>query len=208
MYIQTHICLQNFRNSYILASEKTKEAIVIDPAGIDKNLIKKIENSGCSFVAILLTSPRSIHANPIKTLSRIYPINVYSATHNLKEYNTIPSDLTSIPVQADVPFTLLQQLIHPISISSHGMHTIVYRIGECLFTGDVLGAGNIGEPVSSFAMALLKEEIQQRLLHLPANTLIFPASGPPSTVAAEIHTNPYLQETQNLYLKDNQEVPQ
>ena len=187
MQILVHICLETFRNSYIIASPETREAIIIDPAGIDTRLIELIENNRYQLKGILLTSQRNIHDRPVRTLRKIYPVDVYCIHGESK-------DVPVIPIQPDQTLSLLGFAILPVSMSSFGMNTVAYSIGECLFSGDVLSAGLIGEPTSSFAMALLKTEIQEKLLTLPANTMVFPAHGPPSTIEAETRTNPYLQE--------------
>lgn len=187
MQILVHICLETFRNSYIIASPTTREAIIIDPAGIDTRLIELIENNHYLLKGVMLTSQRDVHERPVLTLRKIYPVDIYCIRGESK-------GLPITPIQPDQTLSLLGFSILPISMSSFGMNTVAYSIGECLFSGDALSAGLIGEPTSSFAMALLKAEIQEKLLTLPANTMVFPAHGPPSTIEAEIQTNPYLQE--------------
>ncbi len=197
MFIHTHICLQSFRNSYLIASKKTREAIIIDPAGIDVRLIETIESNNYLLKAAMLTTPRTLHERPIKTLRRIYPVQLFCVNHQIEDNDLKNMEIN--PILPDQEFELLSAQIKPIAMSSHGIQTVVYQIGECLFTGDVLGAGNIGEPISSFAMALLKIEIQEKLMTLPSHTLIFPANGPPSTIEAELRTNPYLQEAHDPF---------
>lgn len=189
MQILNHICLDTFRNSYIIACPETLEAIIIDPAGIDTRLIELIEHNKYQLRGALLTSPRSLHERSVRTLRKIYPISLFCT-------NTETNEIPSTPIQPDQPMALLGFTITPISMSSYSMHTVMYKIGECIFSGEVLSAGRLGEPTSSYAMALLRAEIQEKLLSLPGNTIIFPAHGPPSTVEAELRTNPFLQEEQ------------
>lgn len=188
MQILSHICLETFRNAYIIVSDKSHEALMVDPAGIDIRLIEQIEKKRYSLKSILLTSPRALHNRPVKTLKKIYPVDIYCVKpemHHIDAYG----------IEPDEELRLQDFNILPISMPSYNMHTVVYQIGECIFTGDVLKAGKIGEPTSSFALALLKAEIQEKILSLPYSTMIFPAQGPPSTIEAEIRTNPYLQES-------------
>jgi glyoxylase-like metal-dependent hydrolase (beta-lactamase superfamily II) len=62
-----------------------------------------------------------------------------------------------------------------------------------VFTGDTLFAGGIGRfdfPGGSHETLL--ESIHKRLLVLPPETVVYPGHGPPSTVAEEARTNPFL----------------
>ena len=62
-----------------------------------------------------------------------------------------------------------------------------------VFTGDTLFAGGIGR--SDFpggSHETLLESIRKRLLALPPETAVYPGHGPPSTVAEEARSNPFL----------------
>jgi hydroxyacylglutathione hydrolase len=62
-----------------------------------------------------------------------------------------------------------------------------------VFTGDTLFAGGIGRtdfPGGSHETLL--ESIRKRLLVLPPETVVYPGHGPPSTVAEEARSNPFL----------------
>ncbi|AFG37713.1 hypothetical protein [Spirochaeta africana] len=192
MQVITHICLETFRNSYLIANPDTKEAIIIDPAGIDTRLIDRIENNHFVLKAAVLTSPRSLHERPLRTLRRIYPVEVFCTQQDV-------GDVEITRMRPDYPVSLLGFSVEPISMSAYSMNTVLLQIGECLFTGDILSAGTIGDPPSSFAVALLKTEILERLHTMPPATIVLPAHGPPTTIEAELRTNPYLQdEQQNL----------
>jgi len=65
--------------------------------------------------------------------------------------------------------------------------------GPVVFTGDTLFAGDIGRtdfPGGSHETLL--ESIHKRLLVLPPETVVYPGHGPPSTVAEEARSNPFL----------------
>ncbi len=65
--------------------------------------------------------------------------------------------------------------------------------GPVVFTGDTLFAGGIGRtdfPGGSHETLL--ESIRKRLLVLPPETVVYPGHGPPSTVAEEARSNPFL----------------
>ena len=63
------------------------------------------------------------------------------------------------------------------------------------FVGDVLFAGGVGRtdlPNSGGSWPLLKKSIEEQLLTLPDDTIVYPGHGPTTTIGHERHTNPYL----------------
>ena len=79
-----------------------------------------------------------------------------------------------------------------IEVPGHSSDSLVYRIGDKFFTGDVLKAGGIGGTPNRYAQALLIHAIETRLLVYPEGK-VFPGHGPPSTLEAERRFNPFLQ---------------
>jgi hypothetical protein len=67
-----------------------------------------------------------------------------------------------------------------------------------LFPGRALSAGVVGDVVSSFAHALLAENIKEKILSLDPDTMILPFQGPPTTVAAEREFNRELRQESYL----------
>ena len=62
-----------------------------------------------------------------------------------------------------------------------------------VFTGDALFAGGVGRTdFPGGSQKTLLESIRGRLLALPPETLVYPGHGPPTTIAEEARTNPFL----------------
>jgi len=62
-----------------------------------------------------------------------------------------------------------------------------------VFTGDALFAGGIGRvDLPGGSERTLLESIRKRLLVLPADTVLYPGHGPPSTIGEEARINPWL----------------
>jgi len=58
------------------------------------------------------------------------------------------------------------------------------------FVGDALFAGSIGGPRFSYAAA--REALESQILPLPAETILCPGHGPPTTIRLESEHNPFL----------------
>ena len=96
----------------------------------------------------------------------------------LKDGDTIDID--------DLHFTVLYTPGHsPDGISIYGHGTV--------FTGDALfnyGIGRTDFPGCSYDQ--LMESIQNKLMTLPDNTVVYPGHGPSSTIGNERRGNPFL----------------
>jgi len=69
---------------------------------------------------------------------------------------------------------------------------------ELLFCGDVLFAGGVGRwDLPGGDGSTLFRKIREKILCLPASTVILPGHGPSSTIRQELTTNPYLRESYN-----------
>jgi glyoxylase-like metal-dependent hydrolase (beta-lactamase superfamily II) len=68
------------------------------------------------------------------------------------------------------------------------------RSAGVLFCGDVLFAGSIGRTdLPGADHETLLASIRGKLAPLPGATRVFPGHGPPTTLAEELATNPYLR---------------
>jgi glyoxylase-like metal-dependent hydrolase (beta-lactamase superfamily II) len=75
--------------------------------------------------------------------------------------------------------------VEAIQVPGHTIDSFVYKIGNSLFTGDVLYAGRIGKTTGVVEKALLLKGIKNRLLTLDERFLIFPGHGTISALKIE-----------------------
>ena len=62
---------------------------------------------------------------------------------------------------------------------------MVFKIGNVLFTGDVITNGRIGSSNNKFSEKALKKNILEKILSQTEDTILMPGHGPPTTVGAE-----------------------
>jgi glyoxylase-like metal-dependent hydrolase (beta-lactamase superfamily II) len=93
--------------------------------------------------------------------------------------------------------------IEATPIPGHSTDSLVYRIGNLLFTGDTLLSGRIGTTPNAYARDLLIKAISRSLLPLPGETIILPGHGPPSLISAEKRFNPFLSGTYSTFPERN-----
>jgi hydroxyacylglutathione hydrolase len=76
---------------------------------------------------------------------------------------------------------------------SPGSVALYNKKQACIFVGDVLFAGSIGRTdFTGGDYNTLIGGIQQKLLVLPKDTVVYSGHGPSTTIGQEIETNPYL----------------
>lgn len=178
MKIYFHLNIDSFSNCYAVVNEKTSEAVIIDPGKITKEMINQLEDNHYRPVAVLVTHNHEDQLRGLKTFLKIYDADVYAAESNIFGIQTKV-------IHGEGRLNLAGLEIEYFPVPGHSPDSIVYKIGTVLFSGDVIGAGTIGETNSNYSKMILKRGVEQKILSQPEDTTIMPGHGPITTVAAE-----------------------
>jgi len=187
MKLYFQYCSYGFSNCYILGAESPIKgqpdvAIIIDPGSMEKNILDTIELNNFDLKAALITHDHLNHVQGLRTLNRIYNVGVVAVNQNIMDQKvTRIKDGDKLIISG---FT-----IDVISIPGHSSDSVVYKIGDFLFTGDVLTAGLVGDTASAYGAATQMNKLRSRLLSLPGDYVVLPGHGPPSTLEAERRFN-------------------
>jgi len=182
MKLYFHYCSFRFSNCYILGAEDRSDSIIIDPGNMDEQLLEYLEKDELNPKAVLITHDHLGHTHGLRTLMRIYQVEIFAINRHILDNKTTPvKDGEKISIG---PFT-----VEVISIPGHSADSAVYRIDSLLFTGDVLTTGMVGSTVSAYGAATQINKLRSRLLSLPGDYTVLPGHGPPSTLEAERRYN-------------------
>ncbi|NMB07811.1 MAG: MBL fold metallo-hydrolase [Tissierellia bacterium] len=193
-------------NCYLVYSENTKKAIVIDPGGDVDDIMAKIEELNLDIEYIILTHGHGDHIGGVLELKSF--IDVPIAIHKEDEYmlkngnQNLSSQMVmgTIELNADILLEdgdeisfgdLTAKIIHT---PGHTPGGISIKIGNSIFTGDTLFAGSIGR--TDFPGGSYKEiisSIKNRIIIYPDETIIYPGHGPATNVKIEKANNPFLR---------------
>lgn len=176
--IYFHLNLGGFSNCYVVTNDKTNEAIIIDPGRITEEIINQIEDNHYNLRAILVTHNHGSHVNGMKTLQKIYRLKIYGA-----DWEVAGNDTTVIT--GDGKLRIAGLSVRYMALPGHTADSMVYKIGNVLFTGDVISAGRIGGTTSSYGDRVLRANIKKKIFSQNDNTIIMPGHGPPTCVGAE-----------------------
>jgi hydroxyacylglutathione hydrolase len=179
-------------NTYLVADEPGGQAVMIDAGGPVESLLEAIDRERYQLAFVLLTHHHHDHVAELDTVLRRHPgTPVLIHEH---ERDLVPAATGNL-----VPGELLRAgalTIEPLHTPGHTLGMISPLIdGTALFTGDVLFRGSIGgvHAPGSTSYADQKSSIMETLLTLPPQTLIYPGHTTPTTVAAELETNPFVR---------------
>lgn len=186
MKIYQHYSIYGFSNTYIVGNDDSGQAIIIDPAEVTTSIIEQLEHNKYSLEAVLVTHDHLHHVRGLKTLMRIYSPAIYASNARIFKYLCHKvRDRDIMPVAGFE--------VEALAVPGHSQDSIVFRIGDYLFTGDAWHAGLIGKTTSSFNAQALSERLTRKLLILSDETMLFPGHGPPTTLGTERTFNLGLQ---------------
>lgn len=177
MKVYFHLNKGGFSNCYIVVNEKTNEAIIVDPGKITEKMISQIEDNHLKLSAVLITHNHGSHVGGLKTLRKIYNPKILAA-----DWEIAGNDTTVI--SGDGKMTIAKMMVRYMTVPGHTADSVVYGIGNILFTGDVLSAGELGTTNSSYSEFILKTNIKQKIFSQQEGTILMPGHGPPSTLQA------------------------
>ena len=177
MKIYYHYNAGGYSNCYIIANEKTKDAIIIDPGKITDGIISQIENNGLKLAAILVTHNHGSHVHGLNTLRKIYSPKIYAA-----DWEVAGDDTTVLSNDGSIRIAKFD--IQYMTVPGHTSDSVVYKIENAVFTGDTISSGTIGSTSSSYSKYILETNIKNKIFSLDDGSIIFHGHGPLSTLKA------------------------
>ncbi len=218
MRIETFTLGELQENAYLVLAERglalddeSGVGVVVDPGDYPARLIDRIERSGATLRAILLTHGHWDHVNGVRDVKAAFGAPVYLHGADAPLYEHLAEQAEVFGFHAD-PQPPLDHVVNDGDILDFGplrfevFHTpghtpggVCYRLvgagkGEdVVFVGDTIFAGGVGRtdlPGGSFEQ--LVKGIRQELLTLDDNVTLYPGHGSPTTVGAERSSNPFL----------------
>ena len=205
--IRTFISAAFDQNAYLLWKPGSTSGVAIDPGADAERMADALSSEGLWLEAILLTHAHLDHIEGVARLVRrtgaathlhaadrpLYDrVALQAARFGMEVEELPPIDHALQHGQVlDLAGTTLQ--VRHVPGHSPG-HVILYvEEAAAAFVGDVIFAGSIGRtdlPGGNFTELI--RGIREQVFTLPDATTLHPGHGPPTTVAHERATNPFL----------------
>ncbi|MCX5998987.1 MAG: MBL fold metallo-hydrolase [Chloroflexi bacterium] len=194
-------------NCYPVASEQTRDGMVIDPAGDAARILNNIRELDLRIGLIVVTHTHLDHIGAIGRLveSTGASFAVHEAEAEVMQRSDFSQYATFDPTfkRPPPPGRLLRDddVLVVGNLKFQVLHTPGHSPGSiCLvgygavFSGDTLfnmGIGRTDGPGGDYN--LLISSIRNRLLVLPDQTVVLPGHGPKTTIGRERRGNPFLR---------------
>jgi len=198
--------VNDFGQNTYLHIEK-KEAVLIDAASRSAAVKKDLKDAGATLKAVFLTHGHYDHIANLEEILETFPVKVhiheededflFAPSLNLSQLfgkSFALADKTRIATFAkdeEFSFGALRVLSH--HTPGHTKGSVIYQIGDALYTGDTLFKGSVGrtdlpggdQETLAMTLARLKGNFSEKLR-------IFPGHGEESMLKKERRENPFL----------------
>jgi glyoxylase-like metal-dependent hydrolase (beta-lactamase superfamily II) len=213
MIIEAQAVAPLFKNGFVVACERTREGVFIDPGDEVSALLAFASRERITLRYILLTHAHIDHVTGVAAAKRALGVPVCLHRGDLFLYDSSQQQgaLYGIPIEPLPPvdrfyeptdrFVFGDYEARPHHTPGHcpgGVCLQIGRTGEIgqdLFVGDTLFAGSIGRtdfPGGDYDT--LMRSIQQVLFSFGDEARVYPGHGPATTIGRERKTNPFITD--------------
>ena len=202
------------KNGFVLACERTHEAVYIDPGDEVDELLATMASNQLTPVAILLTHAHVDHVSGVAEAKRVLNVPIHLHNEDLFLYqNAVRTGMMfGLTVEEPPPVDRFYEGEGPITFGDYEVR-VVHTPGHCpggvclaitkagetspphLFVGDTLFAGSIGRtdlPGGDYETLL--RSITEKLFSFPDESIVYSGHGPETTIGREKTSNPFVLE--------------
>jgi glyoxylase-like metal-dependent hydrolase (beta-lactamase superfamily II) len=200
-----------YKNGYLVASDTSKEAVLIDPGDEVQTLIDAANKERLDVRFILLTHAHVDHVTGVARAKAALGAPVWLHRADLFLYDNAVQQGRMFGLEVEPPppvdefyrpgerLTFGDCVVDVLETPGHCPGGVCLAIGTAgskdreLFVGDTLFAGSIGRTdlVGGDTEQLLKS-IREVLMAFPDRTPVYSGHGPATTIGVERRTNPFL----------------
>ena len=194
---------------YIVWCPKTKEAILIDPAGDEDKIVRRLKDKGLQLKYIVNTHGHGDHTCGNARIQELTGAKIVMHTLDDQLYNSPegqsmsrqwgfePSPPVDVFIEDGDKIEFGDESLEVMHTPGHSPGGVCLYTPGHVFTGDTLFVGGIGRTdLPGASMQDFMKAIKERLLTLPGDTVVWPGhdygSKPSSTIEIEKKTNPFL----------------
>ncbi len=211
MLIRTAAVPPFYKNGYLVACERTRAGVLIDPGDEVDSLLDTAQRERIDVTKILLTHAHLDHVTGVGIAKRRLGVDVWLHKDDEFLYNGVVEQgmMFGLRVERQPPIDhfyeagkaiafgdLVVDVLHTPGHCPGGVCLAIGPAGETtrdLFVGDTLFAGSIGRTdLTGGDSATLLRSIRQVLFSFPDDTAVYSGHGPATTIGEERRTNPFL----------------
>ncbi len=211
--IETRAVGPFFKNGFVVACERTRKAVFIDPGDEVAELLSFANGRALSILYILLTHAHVDHVTGVAAAKRALGVPVYLHRDDSFLYegavesglmfglHVDPPPLVDEFYSPDLVLPFGDCVVRPHHTPGHCPGGVCLQVGsggdrgKDVFVGDTLFAGSIGRTdLPGGDYTTLMRSIRTVLFAFGDDTRVHPGHGPSTTIGQERRTNPFLTE--------------
>lgn len=202
-------------NCYIVACEKTRKGVIIDPGDNARAILKVVAQQALTIEKVINTHAHFDHVMAVNAVCNATSAPFYLHRADLPILHDVPErvrlwlDTEVAPIREPDEFLEHGQLIQvgeeTLEVRftpghAPGHVVFIHHASRQVFGGDTLFQGSIGRFDLPMADGpTLFQSIREQLLMLPDDYTVYPGHGPATTIGAERATNPYIGENSTSF---------
>ena len=192
-------------NCYVLGPTDRGRGVLVDPGDEADRILGVLGGSEAQLAAILLTHAHLDHVGAVAAVRRATGAPIYLHPADLPLYERAaeqgaqfglaiePPPAPDHELREDMPLVFDDLKLDVLHTPGHSPGGVTLVGDGETFVGDCVFAGSIGRTdLPGGDYDTLIDAIATKILSLPGETTLLPGHGPPTSVAIEASTNPFL----------------
>lgn len=192
-------------NCFIMACEKTKKGIVIDPGDNIDDILNIVQKNNITVTEIVATHGHFDHIGRVTSIKEKTgaPFTIHKADMFMVEglveiasfldIDTDPAPEVDRFIDEGDTITFGTETLNILHVPGHAPGNVAFTWPGHAIVGDTVFAGSIGRTdLEGSDPQVLMDSICNKILTLPDETILHPGHGPNTTVAQEKRANPFL----------------
>jgi glyoxylase-like metal-dependent hydrolase (beta-lactamase superfamily II) len=207
MLLSTVVVTEFMTNCYIIGDESTLDAVIVDPGGEGKKILKEVDRMGVKVSKIINTHAHVDHIGALREIKDALSPEIMMHKDEVPILRAASKMARLFGITIDDPpepdrFLSEGDVVSCGNISlrvietpghSPGGISLVTQDGKFCFAGDSLFAGSIGRTdLPGGDYNILIESLKTKLIPLGDDVKVFTGHGPATTMGLERRYNPFL----------------
>jgi hydroxyacylglutathione hydrolase len=195
-------------NCYVIGDQESRIGAIIDPGDEAARIAMAVEETGLDIGSIIVTHTHIDHVGAVAALADEYACPVLMHDEAEPMLKELPTQAMMMGIRfGKLPevdrYVEDEEIVEVGDLRLRSLYTPGHSPGHLAFylqdegivlSGDALFAGSVGRvDLPGGSMEVLMQSIEERLLTLPEETVVYPGHGPRTTIGNERTSNPFLQ---------------